>query len=308
MGHKILVSTQMMIHDQVRFRKWLTGFGFEVDFLMNEQFLTENDCLKIKPIYDGWIAGDDQVTSKVIDQLKSKLKVISKWGTGIDSIDKTYAELNGVVIKNSPGAFSDAVGEMAVAYLLALTRGISITDKVVRKGGWPKEQFKTLINMKVGIIGMGAIGQGAAKRLEALGSKVSFYDPYTNVEDYEKLTVESLFSSMEAIIVTSNLNESSYHLVNQKLFDSIKHPIFLINVGRGPIVNEEDLIKAFENNKIIGAALDVYEVEPLQNNNKLLNFENIIFGSHNANNTIDAVEFVHENTINNLITHLKVNN
>ena len=306
MRHRILVTTQMMIHQQERFTAWLEGEGFDVDFVMNEQFLDESECMQLQPIYDGWIAGDDQVTPAVIDHLKSRLKVISKWGTGIDSIDKEYAESNGVKVKNSPGAFSDAVGEIAVGYLLAMTRGILDTDRAVRENRWPKKQFRTLVAMKVGLIGMGAIGQGVARRLYALGCDVSYTDPSAHDPKYKRVELSELFESNGAVIVTCNLNRATHHLVNKEILDLVTSEFFLVNVSRGPIVSEIDLIDAIKEGKVTGAALDVFETEPLPLNSGLRNLPGVIFGSHNANNTFDAVEYVHGNTVKQLIDVLRV--
>jgi D-3-phosphoglycerate dehydrogenase len=301
---RILVTTQMMIHDQKRFGEELSSFGYTVDFVMNEQFMTEEQCLNLSATYDGWIAGDDEITYSVIDHMLPYLKVISKWGTGIDSIEKEYAESLGVKVMNSPGAFSDAVGEMAVAYLLSLTRGIVSTDRCVRGGFWPKKQYRTLVGMNVGFIGMGAIGNGAASRLVNLGCNVHYSDPAAAVSSYKKVSTEELFDLCDAVIITSSLNDSTNGLVNRSLISRSKRGVIIINVGRGSIVVEEDLIWGLEEGIVLAAALDVYETEPLPISSRLLEFDNLILGSHNANNTVDAVEYVHKNTIDQLSQEL----
>lgn len=297
----------MMIHDQPRFSRWLSDLGFDVDFVMNDQFLTESQCLKLSPIYDGWIAGDDEITADVINHLKKKLKIISKWGTGINSIDMSYCKKQGIEVRNTPKAFSDAVGEMVVAYLLALTRGVVETHQKVKQGKWPKKQYKTLKNLKVGFVGMGSIGRDAAKRLKKLGCKIFYSDPKIKVKYYQKRNIKNLFKQVDAIIITANLNLSTYKLINKKLFDLIKSEIFLINVSRGMIIDESCMIQAIKEKKIIGAALDVFEIEPINKDNKLLKFENVILGSHNANNIFENVEYVHKNTIETLVYNLKKN-
>lgn len=297
---KILVTTQMMINDESRFRSWLDRLGYESEFVRNEQFLNEDQCLKLQPVYDGWIAGDDEITSKVIKHLLPKLKIISKWGTGIDSIDIDYANKSQVAICNTPGAFGDAVGEMAVAYLLALTRGIVSTHLDVSNGGWPKIRRSTLIGMNVGVIGLGAIGLGAADRLKALGCKVFYTDPSVDSSKYDKVSLNSLFQKCDAVIITCNLNSSTLKLVDKELLKNAKQGLLLVNVARGPIVDEGALISALFSGHLSGAALDVFEYEPISQSNKLRKHPNVILGSHNANNTKDAVEYVHQNTIQNL--------
>lgn len=305
MAFDILITTQMMIHNQERFSTWLKSSGCNAHFVMNDQFLDEEQCLALDSRYDGWIAGDDQITKTVIDHLYPKLRVISKWGSGIDSIDLEYAKSLGLTIVNSPGAFKDAVGEMAVGYLLALTRGLVHTHTEVQNLRWPKLQYRTLIGMKIGIVGLGAIGQGVASRLEGLGCDISYSDPNVNDYNYTKQDLPNLVASNEAIIITCPLNGSTRGIFDRQLLNKMTENSYLINVSRGPIVDESALVLSLREGKFAGVALDVFETEPLAPSSQLREFGNIIFGSHNANNTIDAVEFVHENTLGELVKHLR---
>lgn len=297
---KILVSTQMMIHDQDRFEDLLKSNGFDPDFIVSDQFLSEKACLELDPIYWGWIAGDDQVTKRVLSHLSKNLKIISKWGTGIDSIDIEAAQKLDIEVKNSPGAFQDAVGEQAVAYTLALTRGLFETHEAVKNFYWPKNQYKEISDYKIGIIGFGAIGRGVASKLDSFNANIYFYDPYVKNNNHKSLTLEELQVSCDIFIVTASLNKSTRNLIGKSFFESIKPGSFLVNVSRGQLIDEAELTKALQKNIIRGAALDVYNTEPLDRDSSLRNFKNIIYGSHNANNTSAAVENVHNNTINNL--------
>ena len=300
MRKRVLVTTQMMVHDQARFDKWLSELGYQVDFLVSSQNLNEEQCLAVKPIYDGWIAGDDQITASVLNHFLPTLKIISKWGTGIDSIDLDYASANGVEVRNSPGAFKDAVGEMALAYLLCLTRGILRTHIAVAGGHWPKYQHPTLVDIEVGIIGLGAIGAGVANRIAALGGRVCYSDPKVENNQFDRLSLDMLVKRVDAVIITCDLNASTYHLVDKVLLSKFKRGMFIVNVSRGQLINEPALCEALSDGTIAGAALDVFESEPIAKDNKLLKLDNIILGSHNANNTRSAVEYVHTNTIEQL--------
>ena len=302
---KIIVSTQMMIHDQERFKALLQSNGFNPDFVMSDQYLSEKDCLALDPIYWGWIAGDDQITQKVLAHLSKNLKIISKWGTGVDSIDLNSAQKLNIEVKNSPGAFKDAVGEQAVAYTLALTRGLFETHEAVKSFEWPKYQYKEISDYKIGIIGFGAIGNGVASKLRSFDANIYYYDPFVRDETYKALTLDELQKFCDIFIITASLNKSTRNLLGKSFFKNIKPGSFLINVSRGQLVDEVELIKALKNKIIRAAALDVYNEEPLNNNSKLRDFKNIIFGSHNANNTYTAVEKVHQNTINNLKIYLQ---
>ena len=305
MTEKILVSTQMMIHEQTRFREKLEGLGLEVDFLMNEQNVTEAECLRIEPKYSGWIAGDDEITASVLDHMSPNLKVISKWGTGLDSINIEYAKTKGISVKNSPGAFAEAVGEMAVAYLLALSREVIKTDREVRDGNWPKVQMKTLSEMKVGIVGLGAIGESAARYISALGGTIHYFDPFVVSEEFERLDdIGLLFNASDAVVITTSLTKETRGLVNKDVISKAGSGVLLVNVSRGPVIVEDDLVWGLETGLILSAALDVFEKEPVPKDSRLITFKNVIFGSHNANNTAKAVEFVHANTIDQLHSSL----
>lgn len=305
MSFNILVTTQMMLNDQDRFRGWLSEFGFNAEFIESDQFLTEKNCLDIPAVYDGWISGDDQITRKVIDHFMPRLKVISKWGSGIDSIDIQHAQEVGLAVKFSPGAFKDSVGELAVGYLLALTRNIVKTHLDVASFAWPKVSSRTLNNLKVGIIGLGAIGEGVATRLNGLGCQVSFCDPNVNNDEFRKETLPVLLASSEAIIITCDLNDATRGLIDSERLADMRDDAYLVNVSRGPIIVEEALISALLKGRFSGVALDVYEEEPLSEKNLLRSFTNVVFGSHNANNTFDATEYVHRNTIESLCDLLK---
>ena len=297
---KILISTQMMIHEQKRFTQELCKFGYEVDFYMTDQYMSEEQCLSLSAKYDGWIAGDDQITPRVIDHLCPKLKVISKWGTGLDSISLEYAKSKGLSVTNTPGAFQAAVSELAVSMLLVLSRGVIKTHLAVKSGGWPKDRYKSLMSYTVGIVGMGAIGQGVANRILPFGSRIIYNDPNITNETFERLDLEELLSQSDAIIITCNLTKNTHHLFNESTFKLCKKAPLIVNVSRGPVVDEIALIKALELNIISGAGLDVFESEPLLKDSPLKNYDNVVLGSHNANNTFEAVEFVHQNTIANL--------
>ena len=295
----------MMIHDKKRFRKWSESLGLQVDFVMNEQYLCEEDCLKISPDYDGWIAGDDQVTEKVLRHFTPKLKVISKWGTGIDSIDVDSAEELGVQVKNSVGAFASAVGEIAVAYALNLTRGINQTHTAVLQGGWPKKQYKDMSQLCVGLLGLGAIGSGVADRLQPFGCRIIYHDPFIKNSEYESYSLEKFASTADVFILTANLNDATRNIIGYDFLQLVKDGSFLINVSRGQLIDENELQKALYDGRLAGVALDVYQDEPLPQSSSLLNYSNVIFGSHNANNTLRAVEYVHQNTFDNLMNGLE---
>jgi D-3-phosphoglycerate dehydrogenase / 2-oxoglutarate reductase len=305
---KVLVSNIMMLAEKERFARVLESKGIKPIFPDVDQFLSEEQLLNLDYDFDGWLAGDDQITRKVLNKFLPRLKVISKWGTGLDSIDLDSAIDLGVPVYNSPGAFRDAVAEVGIGYALNLSRDIVITDKSVRSGLWPKHSSEGLVGKKLGVIGYGAIGRGVAERAIGMKMKVSYYDLFpVQVEGHLKSTVkedlEVLLSTSDFICLACNLTSDNRHLINKDTINTMKDGVFLINISRGPLVNLKDLIQALNSGKVAGAGLDVFEEEPLSSSD-LKTMDNVILGSHNANNLRSATEFVHTNTINNLMKGL----
>lgn len=304
---KVLVTNLMMQKERPRFEKILSEKGLEYHFPEVKQYLKEEELLSLMGSYDAWLAGDDEITHKVLTKSLPKLKVISKWGTGIDSIDKKACEALGVKLFNSPGAFKDAVAEVALGFMLDLSRELSFIDRSVRSGRWPKPMGDGLMGKTLGIIGFGAIGQGICERALAFKMKVQAYDPYVTKTANSLSTMtsfETLIKTSDYICLACNMSTDNFHLINSKTIQKMKEGVTLINVARGPLVDEKALIKALESGKIKAAGLDVFEKEPLMDS-PLLKMDQVILGSHNANNMTAAIESVHQNTMDNLLKGLK---
>ncbi|KQW31332.1 hypothetical protein ASE36_03460 [Rhizobium sp. Root274] len=308
---RVLVSNIMMLREQSRFEKILVENGIEPFFPEVSQFLKEHELLEIIGDFDGWLAGDDQITEAVLVKALPRLKVISKWGTGLDSIDLEAARKLGIPVYNSPGAFKDAVAEVAIAFMLDLTRHIGAVDRAVRRGLWPKPSGTGLVGKTLGIIGMGAIGQGIAKRALGMDMNVIANDaqvlnlaaPLAFIQQVE---LETLLQKADIVCLSCSLTSENHHMVNADSIEQMKDGAYLINVARGPLVCETDLIDALKSGKLGGAGLDVFEVEPLASDSPLKTLENVVLSSHNANNLYSATESVHANTLRNLLKGLNM--
>ncbi|WP_100912585.1 phosphoglycerate dehydrogenase [Pseudoalteromonas spongiae] len=302
---RVLVTNIMMLNEQERFSKEITSLGYEPVFMHTEQFFTESELLDIVGDYDGWLAGDDQITEQVLKKALPRLKVISKWGTGIDSIDLNAAKELGIPVLNSPGAFKDAVSEVAIAYMLNLSRHVVSIDRSIRQGSWPKPAGVGLVNRKLGIIGFGAIGQGVAERALGLKMDVVAYDSQIqeSLADYPQVNMlpfDDVIAQSDVVCLCCNMSPENVHMINEQVIEKMKDGACIINVARGPLIDESALIAALESKKLSSAGLDVFETEPLPVNSKLFSFDNVILGSHNANNLVSATEYVHSNTLKNL--------
>ena len=152
MKPKILISNIMMLNERDRFQNEISRRGWEPHFAQVEQFLTEEQCLDLAGQFDVWLAGDDHITHHVLESHLPRLRGISKWGTGLDSIDLKAAKDLGVPVLNTASAFSEAVGEVALGYMLMLTRHLLTVDQSVRAGQWPKPRGNGLYGRRCGLI------------------------------------------------------------------------------------------------------------------------------------------------------------
>ena len=275
-----------------------------------EERLKEEDILRYAGQFDGVICGDDPYTAKAIEACAPRLKVISKWGTGIDSIDKQACKTFGVMIGNTPNAFTNPVADSVLAYMLAFVRRQPWMDRAMRRGIWDKIAGKTLGECTLGVIGVGQIGKAVIRRASAfgmilLGNDIVEVDPHFVADlRVEMTTLDDLLARADFVSINTDLNPTSHHLINQRTLSLMKPTAVLINTSRGPVVKESDLVDALQNATIGGAALDVFEDEPLPKDNPLLQLENVMLAPHNANSSPACWERVHWNTIRNLIVGL----
>ena len=217
--------------------------------------------------YNGLICGDDEINHKVIKKAKN-LKIISKWGTGLDSINLDLCRRNNIKVMNTPDAFTKSVSQLAFGYILALSRNIIKIDSKVRNGFWPKIKGQLIDNRTVGIIGFGKIGQSLGKLVKKNNMNVIFYDIKNNIRYnkklFRKVKLEYVLRKSDFLVICCDLNDKSRSLIRYNEMNKMKNTAYLINVARGPILKEKDLIKSLHRNIIAGAALDVFEYEPIK--------------------------------------------
>lgn len=254
------------------------------------------------------IMGGGPWTEKVISKLKEngKLKMIVKFGVGVDNIDLSAATKHGIAVANAPGSNSRAVAEHALALMLALTRRIISFDQNVRRGSWKDSHSDSLIGKTVGLLGFGNIAQKLAEFLRSLPVEVIAYDLYKNEERAEELGVryvelEELISTSDLISVHVPLTDSTRGMVNRDFFQKMKPTAYLVNTSRGAVVCEKDLIEALKNGLIRGAALDTFEEEPLNPNSELTKLSNVVLTPHSASNTDEAYLSIMDCCVENVI-------
>jgi len=308
----ILFSAPYMIPFLDRFRPELEAHGLELIVPKVSERLSEDEIMAYAGEFDGAICGDDRYSEKVLAACAPRLKVISKWGTGIDSIDQQAARRLGIQVRNTPNAFTTAVADTVLGYLLCFARKLPWMDRAVKGGVWEKIPGCTLSERTLGVIGIGNAGKAVVRRARAFGMKIYGTDiieidhVFLTETGLEMTTLDNLLQRSDFVSLNCDLNPTSYHLINARSLGLMKRNAVLINTARGLIVDEPALVAALQEGRIAGAALDVFEVEPLTPDNPLLKMDNVMLAAHNANSSPAAWERVHRNTINNLLDGLGI--
>jgi len=308
----VLLSAPYMIPFKDRFIPVLESYGIDVIVPEVHERLSEEEILNFAGQIDGAICGDDHFTKKVIDVCLPRLKVISKWGTGIDSIDKSYATSVGVMVGNTPNAFTLPVSDSVIGYILAFARRLPWMDAAIKSGEWDKIPGRSLSECTLGVIGVGNVGKAVVRRAKVFGMKLLGNDIRDIEPDFileqglSMVSLEELMRQSDFISVNCDLNTTSIHLINQETLSYLKKEAVLINTARGPIVDERALITKLQAGQLAGAALDVFEIEPLPLDSPLLSMNNVMLAPHNSNSSPQAWERVHWNTIKNLLIGLGI--
>ncbi|MDC1437625.1 hypothetical protein N8208_01900 [Planktomarina temperata] len=287
--------------------------NFDVKVPKFTQEMSEDDLCEIIGDYDGWIIGDDPATRRVLEAgVKGNLKACMRWGVGTNNVDFAAFKEHNIPIENTPGVFGREVADIACHYVTALARNAYNIDRNVKNGNWHKPIGQSLWSAKALIVGFGDIGQNLAKRLLAHEMKVNYADPYVSQlqagNKVTKVTWPHGLSHAEYIIFTAPLNDATHHMLNNETISLLQPGTRIINVGRGPLIDENALIFGLQTGLVESAALDVFEVEPfdLQLHANLLRFKDrLVLGSHNGSNTREAVRMVSQKCIKRLEQFLK---
>lgn len=310
---KILITAPRAVDMIDHYRLCLEGAGCEVLVAQTIQRFNEKELLPLVEDLDGMICGDDQITRRVIDAAP-RLRVISKWGTGIDSIDLEYAKRRGVVVCNTPGAFSEPVADTVLGYILLFARKLDRMAVDMEGGLWQRLPLHALGERTLGIVGLGNCGRAVARRAKAFGMKVVSHtlDPVPRelLEDLQiqLASLETVLAESDYVTLHADLRANNRHMIDSKRLRLMKPEAVLINTARGPLVDEVALVIALREKWIAGAALDVFESEPLPAESLLRHIPNVYLAPHNANSSPSAAERVHGNSIRNLLQILGADN
>ena len=257
---KILVTCPPMLGMIDSFRHLFEKYDIELTTPNVEQLMSVDELIKIVPQHEGWIIGDDPATREVFEAGKSgNLKAAVKWGVGVDNVDFDACVDLAIPIINTPDMFGREVADIAMGYVISLARETYEIDRAVRDGDWIKPRGISLSGKSVALIGFGDIGQNTAKRLQASDMKVIVYDPFAKLNpDLFEIEIETWpnrIDEADFIVVTCSLTESSYHMVNAEVFSQAKRGVRIINVGRGPVIDESSLENALNSGRVYSVAL-----------------------------------------------------
>lgn len=283
--------------------------------LVHPTSLTDKEeHLRLVEDADYIIAGRIPVTAEYIAAAK-KLKMIQKWGIGVDKIDCEAARERNIPVNITAGANAIPVAELAVGLMLAVSRKIPYVSRTMREGKWVRTEMRAqcyMLNQKqIGLLGIGNIAKKVARMISGFGTEVVYYDVFRLPEEQERelnvhyMPFDELIKTSDIISVHVPLLDSTRGMVGAKQFEQMKQGAILINTARGPIVDEPALIAALESGKLRGAGIDAFTQEPVDPNNPLLKMDNVVCTCHIGGAASDNVIPVTEHAYRNIVAFSK---
>jgi D-3-phosphoglycerate dehydrogenase len=308
MSKKILVTPRSFGKTSNVPFEMLEKYNYEIIRNESGKQYTEAELLDIVEDIDGMIVGLDTISAAVLRKAK-KLKVVTKYGVGLDNIDLEEAKKLGIKVTFTPGANNESVADLAFTLMLSLSRSVIKLDSIVRNNRFEKVIGTEIYGKTIGIFGTGAIGKGVAKRAKGFDMEVLAYDIYPDHDFADKNGIKyvdkkTLLENSDFISLHVPLTNEMHHFIDEEELSIMKSTAYIINTARGGIINEEALYSALKDRKIAGAALDAFETEP-PIGNKLLTLDNIILSPHCGASTIDATNRMGTIAVEGLISVLE---
>jgi D-3-phosphoglycerate dehydrogenase len=282
----------------------LRSFSRELVFNPHARPLNEDELIGLLDGCEGCIAGLDWFTARVIENARG-LKVISRYGAGVDRVDIAAAKIKNIIICNTPGANAQAVADLTLALLLCVARKVPVLDRKTREGQWPRSNGIELYGKTIGILGLGAIGKAVAKRAWGFSMKIMAYDPFMN-EEYARTNgiIAANFSEVtreaDFLCLHLPLTAETRHIISVDVMKEMKKGAVIVNPARGGLIDEEAACELLKSGHLGGLGLDVYEAEPPQRS-ALFDLENVVLTPHTASHTAEATEAMAEMAVQNLI-------
>lgn len=305
---KVLVTAGVFLSGGPEARRCLEQSGLEIKQPAQPGPLAEDALIQELQGCIAVLAGTDPYTERVFTA-SPELKVVARWGIGYDSVDVTAATRHGVMVINTPGVVTEAVADMTLALMLGIARRLPDCDRAVREGKWPTIFSAQLFGKTLGLVGMGQIGQAVARRANGFSMNILVHDPYCEEGLCERLgasraPLEALLAESDFVSLHCTMCPETRHLINAERLRMMKPTAYLINAGRGGLVDQAALAQALGERVIAGAALDVLADEPPDPNDPLLRLDNVLLTPHCSSFTYDTVAKVNDRACQNVIEAL----
>ena len=302
---KILLTTTSFQDTPGAHHDLLAQTGWEI--IRARGPLSEADTLALVGDIDGYICGDDAITRKVLEKARPKLKVISKYGIGVDKIDVKSATEFGIPVLFTPGVNHTTVAEHNFLLLLALEKNFLFHTDSTRSGSWKRKTGHELLDKTIGIIGMGRIGREVAIRSRAFGMKVLGFDHHwdekfaTQYDIQQAKSLDDVLKNSDYISLHTNLTPETRDMISAKSIAKMKKGVLILNCARGEIVNTNDMAAALKSGQVGGYGTDVLDHEPPAADHPLLKLPNVVCTPHVASRTFESVVRQATTSVKNLI-------
>ena len=290
---RVLLTTTSFQDTPGAHHQLLEGAGFEI--VRERGPLSEARMLELACSFDAFLCGDDAITRAVIDKSLPRLKIISKYGIGVDKIDVKYATEKRIPVLFTPGVNHTTVAEHTFLLLLALEKNLLFATDSTRKGEWKRKTGHELLEKTIGIVGLGRIGKEVAIRAAAFGMKAIGFDVYWDEAFAAKYgvvrasTIDEVFAVSDYISLHTNLTPETRDMINAKSIAKMKKGVLILNCARGEIVHTADIVEALKSGQVGGYGADVLDVEPPPADHPLLRLPNVVITPHVASRTYESV-------------------
>ncbi len=276
------------------------------------QILSENETSK----YDAILLNSPRLTKNSINPKNNKVKIVSRFGVGYDTVDIGVLKTNKIILTNTPYSVRRPVAVAALTMVLSLSGKLITKDNLLRNGLWNERTNHMgigLMNKTLGLVGFGGIGKEFVKISKHLFKKVVCFDPFVSKEEMKKFQVDKISfdeipKSSDFLVILCDLNENTRGMIDRIFLNKMKSSSYLINLSRGPVVNENDLIISLRENKIAGAGLDVMSNEPIDENNELIKLNNTILTPHSLCWTDECFQSIASEAISSILSYFRDEN
>ncbi len=290
--YRVLVTPTSYAKNDPALRSELEAEVSEVVYNTTGHPLSSSELLEMITGCNGYIAGLDDIDRNVIEAAH-QLKVIARYGVGVDKVDLDAAKENGIVVTNTPGANSVSVAELTIGLIISLARMIPAASEATKTGEWPRMSGLTLAGKVIGLLGFGSIGKNVARRLQGFDCMVIAYDPLYDSATGEDLGVQfrlrdEIIREADFLSLHLPLASDTQGMVNAAFLRQMKPGAFLVNTSRGELIDEEGLLEALTSGQLRGAALDVFAQQPPGTDNPLLALPQVIATPHMGAHTDGA--------------------